>query len=121
MKGRKGGGEAGAKLTLPPSGEKTTLKKSSLIRVKAAIFPTRTFCKVETGNIGLGFLVFFFLQFFFRNFRAALLINCSLLLSLLKDFFLFLFAFYLFCIFLLRFPSSVLAISYLKERVQNIE
>ena len=64
MKGGEGGGEAGFKLTLPPSGEKTTLKKPSLIRVKAAIFPTRIFCKVETGNIGLGFLVYIFFNFF---------------------------------------------------------
>ena len=69
MKGREGGGEAGVNLTLPQSEEKTTLKKSSLIRVKAAIFPTRIFCKVETGNIGLGFLVCIFFSFIFAIFE----------------------------------------------------
>ena len=63
------------------------------------------------------FLIFIF--FCFYNFWTFLLIYCFLLFSLFKRFW-HLTSFF-FCIFLLRFRSSVLAMSCLKERVQCIE
>lgn len=68
------------------------------------------------------FLIFIF--FCFYNFWTFLLIYCFLLFSLLKDFdtfFLFLLTFFFFSSFVLRFPSSVLALSWPKESVQRIQ